>query len=141
MNIRSFCALWLAIFALGGCSLPAPYQTYPPASPPPPPARAPNALTVSGATTTSPENELDFAANEMQHQPAAQAAPPGASPATAQQVAICYNRIWNSADTVRSAAAQACGMKSAPKLVSQDTDLNACPLMTPTHAVFACSVP
>jgi hypothetical protein len=139
MLLRPRCALWLVIFALGGCSLPAPYETYPPASPPPTPPRASNALTVTGATTTTYENELGAGTPATQPPAATQPAPPAASSPSAQQVAICYNRIWNSAEAVRSAAVQACGAKSAPRIVSQEMDLNACPLLTPTHAVFACS--
>lgn len=140
MSPRPFLAASLFLLMLGGCGLPAPYQTYPPSTPPAPPPRAPNALTVSGATTTTPENELDFTGQEMQPPAATLPTPAPAETAAsaAQQVAICYNRLWNSAEAVHAAAVLACGAKSAPRVVSQDTDLNACPVMTPTHAVFAC---
>ncbi|MGH7035782.1 MAG: hypothetical protein ACREFL_18785, partial [Stellaceae bacterium] len=65
-------------------------------------------------------------------------APAAPAPAPGGEVAICDNRIWNSADAVRSAASLACGAKSAPQVVSRNIDLNACPVMTPIHAVFAC---
>lgn len=128
------------MLALGGCALPAPYQTYSPgvaAAPAPPP----NALTVYGATTTTPDNEMDFTGQELTTPvPADVAAKPALpTPTTNQRVAICYSRLWNSADAVRNAAVQACGANSAPHIVSQGADLDACPLMTPTHAVFSCT--
>lgn len=94
-------------------------------------------MTVAGATTTTPDNEVEFGepqsvAAPLTPEPAAPAPAPGG------QVAICYNRMWNSAEAVRSAAALACGAKSTPQVVSRDFDLNACPVMTPSHAVFAC---
>lgn len=128
------------MLALGGCALPAPYQTYSPGGAAAP-APAPNALTVYGATTTTPDNEMDFTDQESTISVPAEvaAAPVSPTPATNQRIAICYSRLWNSADAVRSAAAQACGANSAPHIVSQGTDLDACPLMTPTHAVFSCT--
>jgi hypothetical protein len=137
MSRRVIALLVATACLLGGCGLPEPYETYPPSTPPPPPPRAANALTVAGATTTTPDNEVEFGepqsvAAPLVPEPAAPAPTPGG------QVAICYNRIWNSADAVRSAAALACGAKSTPQVVSRDFDLNACPVMTPSHAVFAC---
>ncbi|HXS39008.1 MAG TPA: hypothetical protein VN766_02425 [Stellaceae bacterium] len=137
MSRRAIAVLVAAACLLGGCGLPEPYETYPPSTPSAPPPRAANALTVAGATTTTPDNEVEFGtpqsvAAPLVPEPAAPAPTPGA------QVAICYNRIWNSADAVRSAAALACGAKSTPQVVSRDFDLNACPVMTPSHAVFAC---
>jgi hypothetical protein len=137
--------LFLLVLALGGCSLPAPYETYPPSTPPPPPPRAPNALTVTGGTTTTPDNEMDIGGQPMTTSapaPApASALAPAPSSSAGRQVAICYNRLWNSAVAVRSAAQQACGGKQAPRVVSQDTDLDACPVLTPSHAVYACGAP
>ena len=130
---------WVVMLTLGGCSLPGPYQTYSPGAAPPP-APHPNALTVYGATTTTPENEMSLGDEELTAPAPTTAAPPAASDAPAaatQRIAICYSRLWSSVDSVHSAAAQACG-KSAPRLVSQNTDLDACPALTPTHAVFAC---
>lgn len=137
MSRRVIAILVATACLLGGCGLPDPYETYPPSTPPAPPPRAVSALTVTGATTTTPDNEVEFGtpqsvAAPLVPEPAAPAPTPGA------QVAICYNRIWNSADAVRSAAALACGAKSTPQVVSRDFDLNACPVMTPSHAVFAC---
>jgi hypothetical protein len=133
--------IWLMILALGGCSLPGPYQTYAPGAAAPP-APHPNALVVYGASTTTPENVMDLGDTELTPPPAPVAVTPpltspASAPATAQRIAICYSRLWSSADAVHSAAAQACG-KGAPRLVSQDTDLDACPTLTPTHAVFTC---
>lgn len=133
------CALFLLALTLGGCSLPAPYETYPPSTPPAPPPRSPNALTSAGPITTTPDDELDFG-----EQLAAPSAPAPSTPAESgkgRQVAICYSRLWNSAAAVRSAAQQACGTKTAPRVVSQDTDLDACPVLTPSHAVYACGAP
>jgi hypothetical protein len=129
----------LMTLALGGCSLPGPSQTYAPGTAPAP-VPHPNALVVYGATTTTPENVMDLGDTELTPPPAPVAVTPpptSAAPATAQRIAICYSRLWSSADAVHSAAAQACG-KAAPRLVSQDTDLDACPTLTPTHAVFTC---
>jgi hypothetical protein len=129
---------WVVMLTLGGCSLPGPYQTYSPGAAPAP-APHPNALMVYGATTTTPENEMGLGDMELTAPaPIADAPPPAsAAPATTQRIAICYSRLWSSVDSVHSAAAQACG-KSAPRLVSQNTDLDACPALTPTHAVFTC---
>lgn len=137
MSRRVIAVLVAAACLLGGCGLPEPYETYPPSTPAPPPPRAANALTVAGATTTTPENEVGFGEPQSVATPLVPA-PAAPAPAPGGQVAICYNRIWNSADAVRSAAALACGAKSTPQVVSRDIDLNACPVMTPSHAVFAC---
>jgi len=134
------------ILAVAGCSLPAPYQTYTPGTAPPPP-RPQSALVVYGTTTTTPENQYDF----DQQAAADTFAPPTPAPAsssasgspqsTTSQVAICYSRLWNSAEAVRTAATQACGSNSNPRVVTQDFSLNSCPLLTPTQAVFSCSGP
>ncbi len=136
-------ALFLLALSLGGCSLPAPYETYPPSTPPAPPPRSPNALTSAGPITTTPDNEMDFGAQPTTTAPA-QSTPADKTPAESskgRQVAICYNRFWNSASAVHSAAQQACGSKTAPRIISQDTDLDACPVLTPSHAVYACGAP
>jgi hypothetical protein len=130
--------IWLMMLALGGCSLPGPSQTYAPGTAPAP-VPHPNALVVYGATTTTPDNVMDSGDIELTPPAPLPAAPPltSSAPATTPRIAICYSRLWSSADAVHSAAAQACG-KGAPRLVSQDTDLDACPTLTPTHAVFTC---
>jgi len=63
---------------------------------------------------------------------------PSSAPAS-NRVAICYNRLWNKTDDVKTAATQACGGAPAPQVTSQGIDIDACPLLTPTKAVFACS--
>jgi hypothetical protein len=130
--------------ALSSCSLPGPYQTYSPGTPaaPSPPA---NALVVYGVNTTTPENEMDTvdaAPNPTTASNSTTPAPEPAAPATttaagSQRVAICYSRLWSSADAVHTSAVQACGGKAA-RIVGQDTDLDACPALAPTHAIFAC---
>ena len=118
---------------LGGCAMPAPYQTYAPnqGSAPPPPA-AP--IIVYGATTTMPDMMPDSQVIEpVPAPPAPTAAPPG------NRVAICYSRLWNKPETIKDAAVQACGGAAAPQVTSQGVDIDACPLLTPTKAVFACS--
>lgn len=137
MSRRAIALLVATACLLGGCGLPDPYETYPPSTPPAPPPRAVSALTVTGATTTTPDNEVEFGEPQSAAAPLVPA-PAAPAPTPGGQVAICYNRIWNSADAVRSAAALACGAKSTPQVVSRDIDLNACPVMTPSHAVFAC---
>jgi hypothetical protein len=130
--------------ALASCSaLPAPYQTYAPADTPAP-IRPQNPLVVYGTTTTSPENVVDLGIADTATPspftpPAATTTPPAAQADKTRRIAICYSRLWNSADAVRSAAALACGNKTSPRVVDQGVDLDACPLLTPTHAVFACS--
>lgn len=118
---------------LAGCSLPAPYQTYSPTAVTAPPLN-PNALVVYGQTTTTPDMVPD-AVTVQTLPPAA----PGAA-AKEQSVSICYNRLWNKPESITNAATQACGGPSlSPRVVSQNIDLNACPLLTPTKAIFACT--
>lgn len=149
------CRRWLIpilAVALSGCSsLPAPYQTYAPSdvpaanssdntAAPNPPA---NALVVYGATTTTPDMTPDAA--EVEPLPSPETPTPETSSSTttssapsSQQVAICYNRLWNKPDAIKTAAVQACG-NTAARIQSQRMDLDACPLLTPTKAVFACN--
>jgi hypothetical protein len=129
-KLRIFASLAIT---LSGCGLPAPYQTYTPdqvAAPTPPTTP----LVVYGATTTLPDMVPD--AGEIEPVPAP--ASPTSAPA-GNRVAICYNLLWNKPDTIKSAAAQACGNAPAPQVMSQRIDLDACPLLVPTKAVFACS--
>jgi len=126
------------VLALAACSaFPAPYQTYSPGDAPAP-APPTNPMMVYGATTTTPENRIDLGTPDSTP-PSAFTASLAPSSGTVQRVAICYSRWWNSAEAVRSAAMQACGSKSAPHIVHQTIDLDACPVMTPTQAIFACS--
>lgn len=119
---------------LAGCSFPAPYQTYSPTAVTAPVLNS-NALVVYGETTTTP----DMVPDAVTIQPLPTPAAPGSAPKE-QSVSICYNRIWNKPDAITTAATQACGRPSlSPRVVSQGIDLNACPLLTPTKAVFACT--
>lgn len=138
MPFRSRFIAWLVMVTLSGCSLPAPYQTYSPGTAPAP-AAPQNLLAVYGATTTTPDNQMDFGDQNSLAGSAYLPTPTPLPQTTNQSVAICYSRLWNSAESVRSAAVQACGSKGTPRVVGQGIDLNACPLMTPTQAVFACS--
>lgn len=120
---------------LAGCSLPAPYQTYTtaPAVAPAPPT---NPMVVYGATTTEPDMVPDSAEVEPVPVPVTTTV---AAPASGT-VAICYNRIWNAPNAIKTAAVQACGGGNiSPRVTSQNIDIDACPLLTPTKAVFACS--
>jgi len=129
-------AAWLLVLAMTGCSLPAPYRTYSPGqvTAPEPPR---NALTVYGAASMMPQNGLGLDPTEESVAPLpAPAAPAAATGNTG--IAICYNRLWNSADAVKSAAAAACGKDTVPRVVSQGVELDACPLIAPMRAVFAC---
>lgn len=144
------CRRWLIsilAIALSGCSgLPAPYQTYSPGDANTPsagngPTPPSNALVVYGATTTTPDMTPDSPEPEPIPSPATPA--PASSPApaatpTSQQVAICYSRLWNKPDAIKNAAVQACG-NTAARLQSQRVDLDACPLLTPTKAIFMCA--
>ncbi|HEY3918847.1 MAG TPA: hypothetical protein VGL83_13695 [Stellaceae bacterium] len=127
--------LILVSAALGGCSLPAPYQTYSP-SDVPPPSLPTSALVVYGATTTTSDMVPDSA--EPEPVPVT-AAPAGDAGKKSDGISICYNRLWNSPDAIKSAAAQACGNTTmSPRIISQNIDLDACPVLTPTKAVFSC---
>lgn len=125
----------LMAMALSGCGFPAPYQTYTPdqagAAAAPPPSTP---IIVYGTTTTSPEMVPD--APVIAPEPIAPA--PTSAPAS-NRIAICYNRLWNKPDAIKTAAVQACGGAAAPQVTNQGVDIDACPLLTPTKAVFACS--
>lgn len=133
-RMRKLCILGLLAIALSGCGgLPAPYQTYTPdqtGAPPPPPAP----LIVYGTTTTSPEMVPDAPVLAPEPVPPAPASAPASN-----RVAICYSRLWNKPETIKNAAIQACGGAVTPQVTSQGVDIDACPLLTPTKAVFACS--
>jgi len=134
-RMRRLCTLGLVALVLSGCGLPAPYQTYAPdqaSAPPPPPAP----LIVYGATTTTPDMVPD--APVLAPVPVS---PTLSSAPASNRVAICYSRLWNKTDDVKTAATQACGGAPAPQVTSQGIDIDACPLLTPTKAVFACSAP
>ena len=153
-RMRGHWPTWTLAIVLSGCSLPAPYQTYAPADAPAAAAaaaaaaRPPQALPVYGGTTTTadmtpdPLSSVSPLPNAGAEAPAAVPAPSQSqiSPLTPPSVAICYNRLWNKPDTIKSAAVQACGNGTA-NIESQGTDLDACPLLTPTKAVFSCSAP
>lgn len=131
--MRRFYILGLSLLVLSGCGFPAPYQTYAPSDAPAPPTPA-APLIVYGSTTTTPDMTPDA--------PIIAPLPVPATPTTAPAsnlVAICYNRLWNKPDAIRSAATQACGGAPSPQITSQGVDIQACPLLTPTKAVFACS--
>lgn len=132
--MRRLCIFGFVAFALAGCGLPAPYQTYTPdgAPPPTPPLSAP--IIVYGATTTTPDMVSDA--------PVLAPIPVPPAPTTApssNRVAICYNRLWNKPETIKDAAVQACGGAPSPQISSQGFDIDACPLLTPTKVIFACS--
>jgi hypothetical protein len=131
---------------LVGCGLPAPYQTYAPGTGSAPPATPSMPVMVYGATTTTPDmvpDTTDFGStgpgSTGQDTPAATPFIPATTPTPgANVVAICYARLWNKPDVVRDAATLACGTGTTPSLTSQKVDIEACPLLTPTKAVFAC---
>jgi len=125
------------VAALSACSLPPPYQTYSPGAAPAPSPKG-SALTTYGSTTTTPENQMDTVDEQIADTPPP-AAPAPQTPAGSTRIAICYSRMWNSAEAVRNAANLACGSGGAARIVSQDTDLSACPILTPTHAIYACA--
>jgi hypothetical protein len=149
LRMRGRWLAWTLSIALSGCSLPAPYQTYAPTdtSAPPPPRTA---LTVYGGSTTTSDYGGTTTTSDMMPDsgapepiaapdtvtPATLAAPATTTPAN-QAVAVCYNRLWNKPDAVKNAAVQACGNSSA-RIQSQGVDLDACPVLTPTKAVFSC---
>lgn len=135
MMFRPSFAAWLLVIALAACSLPPPYQTYSPgtAAPPPPPA------TTALATPMGVTSAANVDQPETAPEPVPTPAPIPIPSASGQlRIAICYNRLWNAAAAVRSAATEACGNYGKPQVVSQDLNLDACPLLTPTRAVFAC---
>lgn len=93
-------------------------------------------MVVYGATTTEPDMVPDSA--EIEPVPVPDTATTSSAPASGT-VAICYNRIWNAPNAIKTAAVQACGGGNiSPRVTSQNIDIDACPLMTPTKATFAC---
>jgi hypothetical protein len=132
-RMRRLCMFGFLAMALSGCGFPAPYQTYAPTeTAPPPPQTTP--IIVYGTTTTMPDMVPDatvIAPTPLPPTPTA--APPS------NRVAICYNRLWNKPETIKDAAVQACGGAPAPQVTNQGVDVDACPLLTPTKVVFACS--
>lgn len=141
LRMRGRWLAWTLSIALSGCGLPAPYQTYSPTDPTALPPQQNTALTIYGGATTTSDMMPDSTALEPiaapdTVTPATLAAPPTTTP-TNQSVAICYNRLWNKPDAIKNAATQACGNSSA-RIQSQGVDLDACPVLTPTKAVFSC---
>lgn len=130
-----FCLLGVVV---SGCSLPAPYQTYT-AGPAVVPTAPTNPMVVYGATTTEPDMVPD--SGEVEPVPAPSDDTAAVVPASGT-VAICYNRLWNAPNAIKAAALQACGGGNiSPRVTSQNTDIDACPLLTPTKATFACNAP
>jgi hypothetical protein len=120
--------------ALAGCT--APYQTFSPGTAVPL-AQQPNDVMVYDAKTTTPDNDMN-----APDTPAFTVAPAGSAAAAQvgaghQAIAICYNRLRNTAESVKAAASAACGGGTA-RLISQGVSLNACTLLSPTRAVYAC---
>jgi hypothetical protein len=135
---------------LCACSSLAPFQTAAPNVPAAPPPVA-DALPIFGVTTTTPENMLsdsdstvETPAPGIEHTPQASAAPiamgPTGDPLKPSQVAICYNRLSASPGEISDNARQAC-FGATPRLTGQGWDLDACPLLMPVRAVFACDRP
>ena len=121
---------------LCGCGWPAPYQTYAPGTGSAPPLAPSVPVVVYGTTTTTPDMVPD---TTDLNTPAATPFIPATTPTPgANVVAICYSRLWNKPDVVRDAATLACGTGTTPRLTSQKVDVEACPLLTPTKAVYAC---
>lgn len=149
-RMRGHWKTWILAIAVSGCSLPAPYQTYSPADAPAAAAAATGArplqaLPVYGGATTTPDMTPDPLDAEAPLRSAKEEAPATVSmlgqsqfsPLNPPSVSICYNRLWNKPDTIKSAAVQACGNGDA-NIESQGIDIDACPLLTPTKAVFSC---
>lgn len=68
----------------------------------------------------------------------AQPAAPGAKDA-GPRVAICYDGLVNSRDTVQKAAQDECGPNTLPARVDTDWKLDYCPLSLPARATFVCA--
>ncbi len=123
-------AAWLSVVALAACSFPTPYETYSPGSVTAP-VQPQKAITAYGFAV-SPQ-QMAHHESQQRSEPT-----PGSSTIYHDTVAICYGRLWNTPESVHSAAAEACGDRT-PRIISQDIDLDACPLLTPVHAVFVCT--
>jgi hypothetical protein len=68
-----------------------------------------------------------------------EAAPAAASGApTVTRVGVCYLSTATTPAQVRALAADQCPAGTSPQLVSQDWDLNACPILLPVRATFDC---
>jgi hypothetical protein len=65
-------------------------------------------------------------------QPAAGVTDPG------PRVAICYDFVASSRETVQKAAQQECGPNTLPTRVDTDWKLDYCPLLLPARATFIC---
>ena len=138
---RAHLLVWFLPLVLVGCDGPSPYQTYSPGTAVPL-AIGPNNLMVYNANNTTPENDM----NQSDAPAVFAIAPTGAAPdgtlvpdsGNKVAIAICYSRIWNTTQSVKAAAAQACGGGTA-RLIRQGTNLDACTLLTPTQAVYACA--
>ncbi len=59
----------------------------------------------------------------------------------ASEVAICYSKLAATPEDVRTAAAQECSAGTKPQLVSQDMNMDVCPVLTPVRATFSCTAP
>ncbi len=137
---RAHLLVWFLPLVLAGCGAPPPYQTFSPDRVGPL-AIGPNNLVVYNLYNTTPETDAS-----PSNTPLAFASPPTTAPdgtpmsdsGNKTAIAICYSRIWNSTQSVKTAAAQACGGGTA-RLIRQGTNLDACTLLTPTQAVYACT--
>lgn len=67
------------------------------------------------------------------------ATPPAPPGTTGVPVGICYSRLASSTDDLRALAAQECGSGQMPQLVDTEWNVNNCPLLTPTRAIFICT--
>jgi hypothetical protein len=54
------------------------------------------------------------------------------------RVAICYDILASSSDTVQKAAQDECGPNTIPARVDTDWKLDYCPLLLPARATFVC---
>lgn len=54
------------------------------------------------------------------------------------RVAICYDAVVSSGDTVEKAAQEECGPHTLPTRVDTDRKLDYCPLLLPARATFVC---
>lgn len=66
-------------------------------------------------------------------------APPPMPPGTEGiPVGVCYNRLSSTPDQVRATARRQCPGKETPRLLGEEWNFSACPLLTPMRASFVC---
>lgn len=70
-----------------------------------------------------------------------EAAPDSPGAGTATNVGVCYSSSASTPAQVTALATDECPVGTKARLVSQGWNLDACPVLTPVQATFACASP